>query len=462
MRIGNKLSPGLQKIIRNIGWLVIEKIVTIVLNLSIGIYVIRYLGADNFGKLSYCLSLVGMFGAIAKLGLDSIVVRTLVKEEESAPEILGTAFVLKLISSLITIILIVCLVFTLNKDPQIHWFAIVIAFGLVFRSTEVIDFWFQSKVLSRSIVVVRSIKLIISSAAKLLFIFLGLPLGAFVWLLLIDEIVQAVGIVWIYLKHTQLEQKLIRTNSLVSSKHFPIRWKPNYARATKLLKDSWPLILSGVMVTIYMKIDQVMLGNMASNEAVGNYAAAVRFSEIWYFFPTAICASVFPTIIRAKQKSKQEYYKRLQQLYDLMAWMSLAIAVLMTLTSNTLINTLLGTEYTEAGKILAWHIWAGPFVFLGVARSQWLIVENLTKLSFATTSLGTIVNVVLNFWLIPVYEGTGAAIATVISYAVASYITCIFHPKMFDTAWMLTRALFIPFRIRQNYIYLNHVKNIFS
>ena len=451
MRIGNKFSPGLQKIIRNVGWLALEKLVTIFLNLSIGIYVIRYLGADNFGKLSYCLSLVGMFGAIAKLGLDSIVVRTLVKEEESAPEILGTAFVLKLISSLITLVLVGCVVFTLNQDPQTHWITIVIAFGLVFRSAEVVDFWFQSKVLSKSIVVVRSIKLIISSAAKLVFIFLGLPLGAFVWLLLADEIVQAVGIFWIYLKYTQ-RSGIERTN----------KWKLNYARAMKLLEDSWPLILSGVMVTIYMKIDQVMLGNMASNEAVGNYAAAVRFSEIWYFFPTAICASVFPAIIRAKQKSKQEYYGKLQQLYDLMAWMSLAIAFAMTFASDNLINVLLGTEYTEAGQILAWHIWASPFVFLGVARSQWLIAENLTKLSFFTTSLGTIVNVLLNLWLIPIYEGTGAAIATVVSYAVASYFTCMFHPKMFNTAWMLTRALFIPFRIRQNYIYLNYVKNIFS
>ena len=458
MRIGNKFSPGLQKIIRNVGWLAFEKLITIVLNLSIGIYVIRYLGADHFGKLSYCLSLVGMFGAIAKLGLDSIVVRTLVKEEESAPEILGTAFVLKLISSLITLILIACVVFTSNQDPQIQWIAIVIALGLVFRSTEVVDFWFQSKVLSRSIVVVRSVKLIISSAAKLVFIFLRLPLGAFAWLLLVDEIIQAVGLCWIYLKHIQLNR--IKRTNLITFKSFG--WKLDAARAMKMLQDSWPLILSGVMVTIYMKIDQVMLGNMASNEAVGNYAAAVRFSEIWYFFPTAICASVFPAIIRAKQKSKQEYYGRLQQLYDLMAWMSLAIAFAMTFASDNLINVLLGAEYTEAGKILAWHIWASPFVFLGVARSQWLIAENLTKLSFFTTSLGTIVNVLLNLWLIPIYDGTGAAIATVVSYAVASYFTCMFHPKMFHTAWMLTRALFIPFRIRQNYIYLSHVKNIFS
>ena len=460
--IGSKFSPGLRKIIRNLGWLSIEKLLSIILNLSIGIYVIRYLGSDDFGQLSYCLSLVGMFEAIAKLGLDQVVIRNLVREEEATPEILGTALVLKLISSAATLILIVGVVLLLNRDPQIHWMTTVIALGLVFRSFETIDFWFQSKVISKPMVVVRSLKLILSSAAKLLFIFLSLPLEAFVWLLLADEIVQAVGMIWIYIKHTQVNQKLRGT--LVASAKLQSIWlgKLNSARASEMLKDSWPLILSSVMVTIYMKVDQVMLGNMASNEAVGNYAAAIRFSEVWYFFPTAICTSVFPSILRAKQRSKQEYYDKLQQLYDLMAWMSLAIAIIMTFASDTLVNVLLGTEYTEAGKILAWHIWAGPFVFLGVARSKWLMAENLTKLSFATTSLGMIVNLLLNFWLIPLYGGTGAAIATVISYAVAAYFASMFYPVMFHTFWMLTKALSIPFRLRQNITYLNHVKKIFS
>ena len=455
--ISNKFSPGLQKIIRNLGWLSIEKLLSIILNLSIGIYLIRYLGSDDFGKLSYCLSLVGMFEAIAKLGLDQVVIRNLVKEEKATSEVLGTALVLKLISSVTTLILIVGVVLLLNQDPQTHWITTVIAFGLVFRSFETIDFWFQSKVIAKPMVFVRSLRLIFSSAAKLLFIFLGFPLSAFVWLLLADEIVQAVGMLWIYLKQTSAERKL-RGTLVASAKLLEL----NFARGSEMLKDSWPLILSGVMVTIYMKIDQVMLGNMASNEAVGNYAAAIRFSEVWYFFPTAICTSVFPSIIRAKQRSKQEYHDKLQQLYDLMAWMSLAVAIVMTFASGTLVNALLGTEYTEAGKILAWHIWAGPFVFLGVARSKWLMAENLTKLSFATTSLGTIANLLLNFWLIPLYSGVGAAIATVISYAVAAYFASIFYPVMYHTCWMLTKALLVPFRLRQNLVYLNQVKKIFS
>ena len=125
-------------------------------------------------------------------------------------------------------------------------------------------------------------------------------------------------------------------------------------------------------------------------------------------------------------------------------------------------TAVLGEEYTKAGEILAWHIWAGPFVFLGIARGQWLMAENLVWFSFATTSLGTIINLLLNFLLIPNYGGVGAAIATVISYAVASHVACILYPPMFDAAWMLTKALFVPFRLRQNLIYLSDVKKIFS
>lgn len=444
--INQKLSPGLKKIIHNAGWLFAERVLSMVLTLSVGICVVRYLGAENFGKLSYIISFVYLFGAIAKLGLDAIVVRNIVLEEKITQEILGTAFVLKFIGSLLTITLIIYTTWILENNPQIRWMTLVVALGLLFSSFEVIEFWFQSKVLSGKIVVVRSIALILSSAAKLVFIALKLPLIAFVWLILADTFLKSLGLIWIYYQYKQ---------SI-------FLWKVNWSVSINLLKESWTLILSAVMVSIYIKIDQVMLGNMTDSVAVGNYAAAVRFSEIWYFVPTIICSSVFPAIIRAKQRCEQEYYSKLQQLYDLMAWIALAIAIPMTFASGYLINALLGEDYNQAGEILALHIWAGPFVFLGVARSQWLMSENLAHFSFATTSFGVVTNILLNLLLIPAYKGSGAALATVISYAVASHVSCLFYRPMFNNAWMLTKALFIPLRLQQNLIYLSHVKKIFS
>ena len=439
-----KLSPGLRKILGNVGWLFAERLLTMILAFLVGIWVIRYLGSENFGKLSYTTSFVALFSAIAQLGLNAIVVRNIVHEEKAAPEILGTAFVLKLIASLLTIVIIGIAIWTFETDPNVRWMTLIIAFSLMFSAFDAIEFWFQSQVLSGVLAILRSVQLIMSSLVKLSFIAFKLPLMAFVWLILAEQVVKVLGMLWVYLKYHQSM----------------LRWRFNWSKGWQMLQDSWPLILSGVMVTIYMKIDQVMLGNMANAQAVGNYGAAVRFSEIWYFIPMAVCSSVFPAIIRAKQRSREEYYARLQQLYDLMAWIALVIAVPMTFASVPLLTTLLGKEFAEAGTILAWHIWAGPFVFLGVARSNWLMAENFTRFSFLTTSLGAIVNVWLNFLLIPTYQGVGAAIATIIAYAVASHISCLLYPPMFKPGLMLTKALFIPFRFEQNLNYFNKIKQI--
>ncbi len=444
--LDKKLSPGLRKIISNIGWLSAERIFMMALSFAVGINVVRYLGPGNYGKLSYSISFAGLLGVLAKLGLDQIVIRNLVKEEKSTQEILGTAFLLKLIGSLFTVILIGISVWTFNSDSQIRWMTLIIAIGLVFTTFDTIDFWFQSQVLSRPMAIVRTGQLILTAATKLFFIFWKFPLVAFAWVFMAEFVLKAMGMTWVYYQSRQSISQ----------------WQVSWSRAIELLKDSWPLILSGIMILIYMRIDQIMLGNMANNEAVGNYAAAVKFSEIWYFVPGAICSSVFPTIIRAKQRSDQEYYSKLQQLFDLMAWISLTLAVLMTFASNTIMLNLLGQEYASAGKILALHIWAGPFVFLGIARSQWLVTENLTQFSLASTLLGALTNVFLNILLIPSYGGIGAALATVIAQAVSVHVACILYPPMFNIGWMLTKALFIPLRLRQNVIYLKRCKKLLS
>ncbi len=444
--VNKKLTPGLRKIIHNIGWLSLERILMLVLTFFVGIQVVRYLGPENYGKLAYSISFVGLFSVISKLGLDQIVIRKIVQQEESTKEILGTAFVLKLICSFLTIIFVAAAIWTFIDDTEIRWTTLIIGIGMVFSAFDVIDFWFQSQVLSRPMALVRSTQLILTITTKLLLIFWKFPLMAFAWVFIAEFVLKAIGMTWVYCKNSQ------------SIFHWQVSW----TMAKELLKDSWPLILSGVMITIYMRIDQVMLGNLTNNEAVGNYAAAVKFSEIWYFVPGAICSSVFPSIIRARQRSKQEGYRRLQQLFDLMAWISLSFAIVVTFVSNALIINLIGQDYASAGKILTLHIWASPFVFLGIAQSQWLVTENFTQFSFAITSLGALANICLNILLIPAYGSIGAALATVISQAIPCYLVYLIYPPMFNTGRMLTKALLIPFRLRQNIIYLKRCQKLLS
>jgi O-antigen/teichoic acid export membrane protein len=444
--ISERFSPGLRKILGNIGWLFAERILSMIVAFFVGIYVIRYLGSEDFGKLNYAVSFVAIFGIVSQLGLNKVVIRNIIQEEKQTPEILGTAFVLKLVASLMTIVLTNIFNWKFNNQIEIRSITFLLTLGLLLSAFDVIEFWFESQVLGGILAIVRSVQLILSSIIKLLLIALHLPLISFVWMLLAEQVIKVLGIIWNYLRQDQ---------------HI-FKWSINWSKGKEMLWDSWPLILANVMVTIYMKIDQVMLGNMANTEAVGTYAAAIRFSEIWYFIPLGVCSSIFPSILRARQRSEDEYYARLQQLYDLMAWIALAIAIPMTFFSVPLMVTLLGKEFAESGHILAWHIWASPFVFLGVARTQWMMAENLTRLSFLTTMTGAVVNIGLNFLLIPAYEGVGAAIATAISYAIVSHISCMFYRPMFNTGLMLTKALFIPFRFKQNLIYLNRFIKILS
>jgi O-antigen/teichoic acid export membrane protein len=243
-------------------------------------------------------------------------------------------------------------------------------------------------------------------------------------------------------------------------KRFLIDWQFDFQIGKELLSDSWPLILSSVMVTIYVRIDQIMLGLMTNENAVGIYAAAIRFSEIWYFIPVIICSSVFPSILKAKAQSQSLYFYRLQQLYDLLMGVALIIGLGVCLCAYPLVNWLLGPAYHQSANILILHIWALPFVFLGVGRSQWLVAENFTLFSFWTTTLGAISNILLNLVLIPPYQGVGAAIATVISYGIAAYFSCLLYRPSYLTLRMLTKAFLIPFRVKQNLYYLNRIRKI--
>lgn len=172
-----------------------------------------------------------------------------------------------------------------------------------------------------------------------------------------------------------------------------------------------------------MKIDQIMLGQMLNDNAVGVYSAAVRISEVWYFIPMVIVASVFPAILEAKKRDESQYQQRLQRLYDLMVALSVFVALPMTFLSNHIVTSLFGSAYTQAGPILAIHIWASVFVFLGVASSQYFVAENRQIISMQRTLLGAVVNIFLNFFLIPVLGSIGAAIATIFSYAIADFFS---------------------------------------
>lgn len=418
--------PGLAKYFSNTSWILFEKTSRIISSLLVGTWLVRYLGPASFGDLSYAQSYVALFVLIAAFGLDEIIIRELVNDQYSNNTILGTVFGLKLFGSFCVIVLLILATILSNESSLHQNLIIIIGCSTIFQSLNVIDSYFQSIVQSKYTAIINIISLIITNLIKIYLIHTRSTLLSFALLMLFESILVACCLLFIYVKRIRSVMK----------------WKFDLPIAKTLFSESWLLIISGIAVSVYMKIDVVMIKNLLGTASVGKYSAAVRLSEASYFIPMVVCASLFPAIINAKRNNINLYYNRIQSLFNLMAWIGIALSIIVSLTSNWIINFLYGGNFFDSIFVLKIHVWANAFVFLGVASSKWLIVEGLTVFSFFRVFLGMITNVVLNYFFIPRYGINGAAIATLISQIVAMYLFDLFHPKTRKIFWMKTKTLF--------------------
>lgn len=423
-----KTHKGMQRYFANTAWLLGERLLRLVIHLLVITYVARYLGPESFGKLSYAQSFMGLFTAVVTLGLPRILVRELVKSPDKSRELLGSASAIMLMGSILAICMLAIMTYFLDISELERWMIIIIGTGLVFQSANVIDFYFQSLVRSRYVVQAQALQMVVSSITKLVLVWVQAELIWFAAVSVIDGLALALGLLYVYKRNPAAPAGTLRSWSFQSS------------IATDLLKSSWPLILSSMAITVYMKIDQIMIREMLDAAAVGQYAAAVNISEVWYFIPVAITTSVFPSIIRSRENSQELYHDRLQWLFNLMVFLAIAVAVPITFFSREIVAVLFGADYSQAASIVTIHIWAAVFVFVNNTLQQWYIAEGLEKLSAVRTTMGLLINIALNYLLIGRYGVLGAAWATLISRAMVGFVFNFMFLRTRPMFWMIFHA----------------------
>lgn len=390
--------------------------------LFVGVWIARYLGPVQFGQYSFALAFIAIFSVVGTLAVDANVVRDIVKEPSAKYEILGTATFLKFLSGLLAVALCMVAIIVLRpEDAVVKWLVIILAAGIVLQAMETIALWFQAQVQSKYTIWAKNIAFIIMASAKSTLVLLNAPIVAFAWAGLAEALLSTLALIIVY--HV--------TGQRIST------WLFDVHRAKVLLIESWPLLISALTVVLYQRMDVIMLGEMHSEAAVGIYGAATRISEAWYFIPMALVASLQPSIMQAKENSEELFQTRLRNVYNLMSALSISVATVVTLFADKLVRLLFGQSYEAAGAVLVVHVWAAVAVSLGVASSQYLIVENLQKISMYRTTIGLICNLGLNLLLIPAYGALGAAVATLISYSVATLFMGVFVQGRQQTVMML-------------------------
>lgn len=398
----------------------------------IGIYLARYLGPSRYGILNYALSFVAVISPMAGFGLKKILVRELVNQPENRNSLLGTAFSVRLLGFICLLGLLAASLTVISNERETNLLILVIAAGILFQSFEVVDYYFQARVLSKYVASVHMGATILSTAAKVVLIVLKAQVLHFALVISGEYFVKALGFVIIY--------------SLQDARIF--QWRFNRGVALDLLKNGWPLLLAGFVGAVHQRIDIVLIKQLTDSESVGYYSIAVKLVGSWYFLGMIICRSLFPALVNARNDSYALFNQRLQLFYDLMSWISLGIALVMFAFADLLIIFLYGQAYAPAIAVFKIYIFSLPATFLSLAGSQYLVAENLIKLSLYRGIFSAVLNVALNFILIPLFGITGAAIATVISYTSTNLFLLITEQSRLQVVLML-RSLYLPAAIKR-------------
>lgn len=413
------------KFLKNISWLFFGEIIRIFGGLFVGIWVARYLGPNDFGILNYALAYTALFGIFVKLGLDKIVIREVVKKDRLTNYLLGTAFGLKLIGSLIAIWAIFVSLLFVQADSITKIVILIISIGFIFQTINVIDFFYQSKVLSKYVVIARNSAFILSSLLKVYFIVYEYNVVYFAISNIIDMFLASVFLVIIYTK----------------TGHEIKQWRFSIKIAVRLLKFSWPLAISVFLISIHMKIDQVMLGNMLNTEQVGIYSVAVRLAEAWYFIPAIIVNTLMPYFVNLRETNQELYHYRLMQLYSFMFWIGASVGIFIMFFGKDILRLLFGEAYVGGYEALVFNIWGGIFISQAVARGIWMISEDLQKYRLYGNIITVNLNVITNLILIPKIGIAGAAIATLLTQALGTWVLSFLWQPLRASTWAMIKSV---------------------
>ncbi|MCP2729659.1 flippase [Limnofasciculus baicalensis] len=424
-----KIGPGLRQVISNTAWLFADKIGRMGLSLFVGVWVTRYLGPTQFGTLSYAMTFVSMFSAIASLGgLSSLIVRDIARNPSCKDESLGTAFTLQLIGGFLTILVTVAIIPILNpNDPLTHKLVAIIAAGTVFNAFGTIDFWFQSQLQSKYTIFAKNFAYLLVAAVRLVLIQLQAGLIDFAWARLAESAVGALGLLWVYRKQGNYIQA----------------WRVSFQRSKELLVESFPLVLAGIAVYVYANIDQVMLGAILqeNKDELGFYAAAVKLSTVFDFLPMILASSTLPKLTQLRGKNSEDYFKKLQIYFDISTASWLAIAIPVSILAPYIVPILYGEAFRASVPLLSVYAWSQFGSMFGVARGTFLAIEGKLHYSLIMSVMGAFLNIGLNYFMIPAYGAMGATVATLITYLFVIVLINFFIKDLNIVGLLILRSL---------------------
>lgn len=434
IRIFNKLkifsgkNSALTILLKNISWIFTGKLFYALSNLIVSIIITRYLGPEENGIFNYIIAFTTLFSAISGMGMEEVTVKEFNIRSEESGSILLSGFILKLCGGITAFALAIISSYIIKMPYTKMIYVTIISISFIFQAFDIFLYWFQSQSSNKVVTLNQNFIRVIFIILKILLAAFKGTLLHFVIITALETIILSISLLFVYKFND------IKTSTL----------KFDIKILRKLFNLSWPMILSSIAASVYMKIDQVMIGAGLGDYELGIYSVAVKLAESWYFVPVGVAAAVLPFIAKAYNESEEKMYKLFQIYSDGMTLMAYMASFVISLLARQIICVLFGNEYLSADGLLVLYVWSGVFVNFGLIRGAYTSIKECTRIGMYGTIIGAVGNILLNFLLIPLCGAKGAVWATIITQMLSAFFSSFFFDKTKRLAFIQLYSLF-PF-----------------
>ena len=412
------------QVFANAKWIIVCKIVQSLIQLIVGMLSARYLGPSNYGLLNYAASLVAFAVPFVKLGFDSTLVKELVESPDKEGEIMGTALVLNICSSIVCMIGVCVFASIVNSgDRESIIVCVLYSISMVFSALEMIQYWFQYRLLSKY----SSIAMLVAYVAVSFYkIYLLITSCSVFWFALsnsLDYGIIAISLLWIYKKKSDCA----------------LCWSKNWAR--KLFQRSKYYILASLMLVVLHNTDHIMLTSLVNKSENGYYSAALTCATVAQFVYVAIVDSFRPLILTSRKESSEKFERHMTALYCIILWLGIAQVVTFIICARPIVMLIYGAEYQPAIAVLRVLMTYFVFSLMGRVRNVWILAEQQQKYLPLINFSGAMFNVALNLYMIPHWGACGAALASTITQFFANFVLSYMIKPLRRNNQLMLRAL---------------------
>lgn len=395
-----------KKIFGNASWLVLSQAINTVCTFIWTILIARYLGVEEYGIYGFAISLTGILIIVADFGINTHIVREVATDNGIASKYLGNAIPLKSVFAAAAFLLVAVILFLMGCDGITITVTFLFAVQMIVLSFINL---FKGAFQAFEEVKYQAIAEILLQVILLIFIIISIYADFGIFSIILSYILSNVfALAYLYYA---LNKNIVRP-----------KYEFDRQFCRKIIIVSMPFAITGILYCAYYYIDIIMLEHLVGSYAAGIYNAAYKLIPVQNILVSIYGAIFFPVMSKFFKSQDGMLMFAYEKSIKCLLMLIIPLSVLIVIYSPDLIQIIYGSEYDAASAVLSILIWNLSLLFILAPGTNLLNSSHKEVAVNVIYLIGGVFNVIVNLILIPRFSYYGAAVSTILSYALIMVI----------------------------------------